>query len=87
MNQTHRCPFPGCHAEVPASQLACRTHWNLVPAGHRSAVWTAWRTRQAARTTWEASRSKVDLAALGRASKAHQMVCRQAIAAAVEAAS
>lgn len=86
MSQGHRCPFPGCHAQVPADQLACRAHWKLVPAGRQTAVWSAWRARQAARKAWEASRLKVDLAALGRASKAHREACRQAIAAAVEVA-
>lgn len=78
----HRCPFPGCHADVAISQLLCRPHWKRVPVGHRTAVWDAWRARQAARKVWEASRSKVDLAALGRASKAHLEACRQATAAA-----
>lgn len=82
-----RCPFPSCHADVAPSQLACRTHWKLVPAGHQTAVWNAWRARQAARKVWEASRSKVDLAALGRASKGHRGACRAAIAAAAELAS
>lgn len=72
---------------MPASQLACPKHWKRVPAAHQTAVWSAWRVRQAARETWEASRSKVDQAALGRASKAHLEACRQAIAAAAEVAS
>lgn len=40
---THECPAPTCSARVPFSQLACRTHWRLVPADLRSALTRAWR--------------------------------------------
>jgi hypothetical protein len=40
---THRCPGPGCAAEVDPSMLMCPQHWYQVPKPVRSAVWRTWR--------------------------------------------
>lgn len=43
--QPHKCPAPGCTAEVPRSQLACRPHWYSIPPEIRSRVWSGYRSR------------------------------------------
>lgn len=44
---THTCPGPGCDAQVPSDQLACRRHWFQVSKPARDEVWRAWRALQA----------------------------------------
>lgn len=44
MAPTHTCPAPGCSAQVPQSQLACRPHWYSLPAEVRSRVWSGYRS-------------------------------------------
>jgi hypothetical protein len=39
----HECPAPGCDAQVPRSQLACRRHWFAIPKPLRDEVWRAYR--------------------------------------------
>jgi len=39
---THRCPGPGCDAQVPHEMLACPRHWYQVPQATRNAVYRAW---------------------------------------------
>ncbi len=39
---THECPAAGCTREVSISMLMCRSHWYMVPAPLRTAVWNAW---------------------------------------------
>jgi hypothetical protein len=38
----HRCPGPGCDAQVPYEMLACRRHWYQVPRAIRNAIYHAW---------------------------------------------
>lgn len=39
----HRCPAPGCEAQVPSNQYACRAHWYSLPKPLRDAIWDAYR--------------------------------------------
>ena len=39
----HQCPASECGEGVAPGMLMCRTHWRMVPADLRSAVWSAWR--------------------------------------------
>jgi hypothetical protein len=48
---SHRCPGPGCDAQVPYEMLACRRHWYQVPRALRNAVYTAWRNGAGAATS------------------------------------
>lgn len=41
---THKCPSPGCTADVPRSQLACRPHWYSIPQEIRSRLWSGYRS-------------------------------------------
>jgi hypothetical protein len=49
---SHKCPGLNCDQQVPADQLACRSHWFSLPRDLRNRVWSAWRagdqTRHAA---------------------------------------
>lgn len=40
---THKCPAPGCDANVPSDQYACRAHWYALPARLRRAIWHGYR--------------------------------------------
>jgi hypothetical protein len=40
---SHVCPAPDCDREVASSQFACPKHWYRLPAGMRSAIWTAYK--------------------------------------------
>jgi hypothetical protein len=42
--RTHKCPAPGCTADVPRSQLACRPHWYSIPSEIRSRLWSGYRS-------------------------------------------
>ena len=39
----HRCPGPGCRAQVPDKYLACPPHWAMVPGVVQQAVYAALR--------------------------------------------
>ena len=38
----HKCPATGCTLSVAPGKLLCRSHWFMVPAPLREAVWDAW---------------------------------------------
>lgn len=40
---THKCPSPGCRADVPRSQFACRVDWFRLPKEYRDAIWAGYR--------------------------------------------
>lgn len=42
----HTCHALHCTVPIPPRLLMCRTHWNMVPAGMRQAVWRAYRAGQ-----------------------------------------
>lgn len=37
------CPIDGCEKQVPNTMLMCKTHWYMVPAHMRNAVWRAYK--------------------------------------------
>lgn len=37
------CPYPGCTAQIPAHQFACRNHWFALDPGLRAGITRAWR--------------------------------------------
>lgn len=39
---THKCPGPGCEAQVRSSMLMCRADWYRVPKTLRDDLWAAW---------------------------------------------
>jgi hypothetical protein len=39
---THKCPAPGCDADVPSTMFACRPHWRSLPKPIRDEVWRAY---------------------------------------------
>lgn len=39
---THTCPYPGCQRELPASLLACKLHWRLLPKQLRDPIWSTY---------------------------------------------
>lgn len=41
---SHRCPRPGCTAQVPTDMFACRGDWYALPETIRTAMWRAWRS-------------------------------------------
>jgi hypothetical protein len=42
MPDGHECPATRCALHVAPGKLMCRTHWYMVPAPIRTAVWDAW---------------------------------------------
>jgi hypothetical protein len=38
----HDCPATRCTREVRQEMLMCSSHWYMVPAALRTAVWNAW---------------------------------------------
>jgi len=40
---SHRCPGPGCGAQVPDHLLMCKPDWRRVPINLRDDVWATWR--------------------------------------------
>lgn len=51
----HRCPGPGCVAQVPPEMLMCRRHWYQVARPLRNAVWRAWQSGAGAGTAEHAA--------------------------------
>lgn len=47
----HKCPVAVCPVPVDDDMLMCRTHWYMVPAPLRTAVWTAWQDGAGAGST------------------------------------
>jgi hypothetical protein len=46
----HVCPAVGCDVLVPASKLACPTHWALVSPRTQQRVYQTWRARKSLKT-------------------------------------
>lgn len=44
--ETHRCHWPGCPAEIPASLWGCRRHWFALPKAIRREIWRHYRKGQ-----------------------------------------
>lgn len=45
---THRCPRPGCGAQIPWMHYACRGDWFALPANLRIDINAAWQERMIA---------------------------------------
>lgn len=39
---THKCPAPGCEAQIPAAKLMCPDDWAQVPTPLKQEVYAAW---------------------------------------------
>jgi len=63
---THRCPGPGCEAEVDASQLMCPGCWYRVPKPVRRAVYVAWSRGAGAGTPAHRAAIRLAVAAVRR---------------------
>jgi hypothetical protein len=63
---THKCPGPGCEAEVDSSMLLCPRCWRLVPTAVRRAVWIAWRRGAGAGTPAHRGAVRLAIAAVNR---------------------
>ena len=42
--QTHSCPWPECSKRVPPDRFACPAHWMQLPAPHKNAILSGWRS-------------------------------------------
>jgi len=52
---THECPATACTREVRQDMLMCSSHWYMVPAPLRNAVWNAWQAGAGAGTARHAA--------------------------------
>jgi hypothetical protein len=63
---THRCPGPGCEAEVDPSMLMCPACWHQVPKPVRRAVHIAWNRGAGAGTPAHRAAVRLAVAAVRR---------------------
>jgi hypothetical protein len=40
----HRCPGPGCRAEIPLVMAFCKPHWMRLGKSLRDQIWASWHT-------------------------------------------